>query len=77
MADVTDPGLRMGWSLVLADLGGESRTQALGTTLTGSSDPVTLLQEIAQDETRAAAAQGVLATRKDGADIVLKVALSA
>jgi transcription elongation GreA/GreB family factor len=76
MGAVNDPGLRMGWSLVLADLGGENRTQALGATLTGSADPVKLLQDIAQDETRAAAAQGVLETRPDGAEIVLKVALS-
>jgi transcription elongation factor GreA len=73
---LSDPGLKLGWDLILADLGGRSRSEAVGsrmTTAPGAAEM--LLTDITQDDTRAAAAKGILETRADGADIVIKAAL--
>jgi transcription elongation factor GreA len=73
---LSDPGLRLGWDLILADLGARSRSEAVGSRLPDlAADALRQLSQIAQDDTRAAAAQAALDTRADGADIVLQAAL--
>lgn len=73
---LSDPGLKMGWDLILADLGGRSRTEAVTNRMAeGLEAAVQQIADIGQDDTRAAAARGSLESRADGADIVLKAAL--
>jgi transcription elongation GreA/GreB family factor len=76
LSNITDPGLKLGWDLILADLGGRSRDEAVTNRLPeGRDDAIRQLSQIAVDDTRAAAARAALATRADGVDIVLAAAL--
>jgi|GEM_PF-173848 len=73
---VSDPGLKMGWDLILADLSSRSRSEAVTNRLAeGLEDAVRQLVLMGVDDTRAAAARATLQTRADGVDIVLQAAL--
>ncbi|MFM8979916.1 MAG: GreA/GreB family elongation factor [Planctomycetia bacterium] len=69
-------GERMGWDLILADLSGRSKHEAVGSQLPdGRAEAVEKLAAIKADDTRAAAARGALATRADGVDVAFDAAL--
>jgi len=70
MAKATKPSTKLGWDLIMADLGNGDRDEVLGGTARDADKPAALLASLVDEETRGAMARAMITERPDGAHVV-------
>jgi transcription elongation factor GreA len=69
-----DPGLRLAWQMLLAEVEGRDALQGLKTFFSTATEPGHLVRRIVDEAFRALAARALLEARPDGPDLVLLLA---